>query len=326
MFSTAAECTRLRFGKGLPSSLVLMLAVALSACSSGSGDSGSAASPPAQQPQATNHAPIISGTPSTTAPATVNYSFMPTTSDADGDSLAFQITNKPSWATFSTATGMLSGIPAATLAGTVYSGIVISVSDGTNSISMPAFSIQVLNPPNRPPVISGTPATSVLAGAAYQFQPTATDPEGKTVTFSIQNKPSWATFNATTGLLSGTPQLADVGLYSRIVVSASDGQMTAALPAFDISVTQIGSGSATLSWTAPTLNTDGSALTDLAGYRIYYGTSASQLNQTVDINTAGISSYVVGNLNSGNYYFAISARNAQGVESSRSNIASKLIP
>lgn len=87
----------------------------------------------------------------------------------------------------------------------------------------------------------------------------------------------------------------------------------------------VGSGTATLSWYAPTENTDGTALTDLSGYRIYYGTDADALSQSVDIDTVGITTYVVSNLGTGTWYFAIKAYNAAGVESDLSNVASKTI-
>jgi hypothetical protein len=84
-------------------------------------------------------------------------------------------------------------------------------------------------------------------------------------------------------------------------------------------------GQATLSWAAPDQNTDGSALTNLAGYRIYYGTSAAALNQVIDIATVGMTTYVVDDLTSGTYYFSIRAYNAAGVESELSNIVSSTI-
>lgn len=73
--------------------------------------------------------------------------------------------------------------------------------------------------------------------------------------------------------------------------------------------------SAKLSWIAPTQNTDGSALTDLKGYRIYYGTSATALTQAVTINNADLTSYVIDSLASGTWYFAITAINSAGIES-----------
>jgi hypothetical protein len=81
-------------------------------------------------------------------------------------------------------------------------------------------------------------------------------------------------------------------------------------------------GAATLSWAAPVQNTDGSPLTNLAGYRIYYGTQADDLTQVIDIPSVGVTEYVVDNLTAGTYYFSIRAYTAGGVESALSNIVS----
>ncbi len=81
--------------------------------------------------------------------------------------------------------------------------------------------------------------------------------------------------------------------------------------------------SLTISWLAPDTNVNGSALTDLAGYRIHYGTSATALNQEIDVPTIGVTDYVVEDLNSNaTYYFAISSYNSAGVESQYSPIVS----
>lgn len=274
---------------------------------------------------APNRAPTISGTPPTSVTAGSAYSFTPTVSDPDGDTLGFTIQNRPSWATFDTSTGRLSGTPSASHVGT-YRNIVISVSDGVTSASLPAFSIRVEENTNRPPTISGTPATSVNAGSAYSFQPTASDPDGDTLTFSIQNRPSWASFNTSTGRLSGTPTAAHAGEYAGIVISVSDGASTVSLPAFSIRVNGQTTGSATVSWQAPTRNEDGSALTNLAGYRILYGQSASSLSRTIDVDNPGVTTYVIENLTSGTWYFGVKAYTTSGVESELSNIASKTIP
>ena len=61
--------------------------------------------------------------------------------------------------------------------------------------------------------------------------PTASDPDGDELTFSIANKPDWASFDAATGLLNGTPPPAAVGTNSDITISVSDGQATASLAA-----------------------------------------------------------------------------------------------
>lgn len=86
-----------------------------------------------------------------------------------------------------------------------------------------------------------------------------------------------------------------------------------------------GTGGVTLSWEAPTSNTNDTPLTDLAGYRIYYGYSATDLSQTVDITSVGIQTYVLDDLPSGTWYFAVMAINSSGDESALSNIVQKTI-
>ena len=269
-----------------------------------------------------NTPPVISGSPATSVTVGGAYAFQPTASDANGNPLTFAIVNRPAWATFSTTTGRLSGTP--TVAAT-HASIGISVSDGIATTALPAFSIAVSPAPNSPPTISGTPTTSINAGSAYVFQPTAADADGNTLVFSIANAPSWTTFSTTTGRLSGTPSASQVGTYANVVISVSDGSTSRSLPAFSITVTQVSLGSATLSWTAPTLNTDGSALTNLSGYRIYYGTNASALTQTVQLSGSGLTTYLISNLSPATYYFALTAYNTQNAESDRSVIVSKII-
>jgi hypothetical protein len=89
---------------------------------------------------------------------------------------------------------------------------------------------------NTPPVISGTPPTDVTVGQTYLFQPTASDAEKARLRFSISGKPSWATFSASTGKLSGAPQAAHVGLYANVKISVSDGRNLTSLPLFSITV------------------------------------------------------------------------------------------
>jgi len=178
---------------------------------------------------------------------------------------------------------------------------------------------------NHAPTISGGAATSATVSTPYSFAPTASDPDGDQLTFQIQNKPTWATFNTTTGALTGTPSAA--ATHTNIVISASDGKTSASLTAFTITVAtaSTGTGAATLSWTAPTQNVDGSSLTDLAGFLITYGQSSTTLNQSVRISNPSIDSYVFDNLTKGTYYFAVRAFNATGNESAASAVVSKTI-
>jgi len=178
---------------------------------------------------------------------------------------------------------------------------------------------------NGAPVVSGAPETAATAGSAYIFQPGASDPEGDPIEFQISNLPAWASFDARTGRLAGTPSAADVGTYANIVISVSDGKASAALAPFTIAVAPIQLGAATLTWLPPTENTDGSPVVDLAGYRIRYGRRAGELTELQSIPNPGITSAVVENLASGNWYFTVSAYNTSGVESEYSNLAEKTI-
>ena len=204
---------------------------------------------------------------------------------------------------------------------------MITVSDGPSTASLAPFSIAVTSPTptNTPPTISGQPPTSVNVGAAYTFIPTASDSAKRTLTFSIKNAPSWAAFNTSTGQVSGTPGASYAGTYANIVISVSDGTASASLTAFSIAVNQISNGSATVNWTPPTSNSDGSTLTNLAGYRIHYGTASNSLTQSVQVANVGLTSYTLTNLTGGAWYFGVSAYTSGGQESALSTVVSKQI-
>ena len=179
----------------------------------------------------------------------------------------------------------------------------------------------IAQPGNSAPVISGNPDTAVMTGGAYSFKPSASDPNGDALTFAVTNLPLWASFNTSSGTLSGQPVLGDEGTYTNITISVSDGSTTVYLPAFSIVVTQVALGSMTLNWNPPTQNADGTPLTDLAGYRFYFGTASGWYTSQVRVDSPGITTYVVENLLPGTYYVAARAINADGAESGYSNEA-----
>lgn len=270
-----------------------------------------------------NSAPTISGNPPTTAPSGQAYYFKPSASDPEGQALRFSITGLPVWATFDTATGALAGTPSATAAGT-YSSIVISVSDGLASSALAPFSITVTTT-NTPPTISGVPPTNVTVGQSYSFTPSASDKDGQALKFSIANKPAWAQFSTSTGRLYGTPTSANLGTFSNIVISVSDGLASSSLGAFALTVKSGTLGTATLFWLPPTENVDGTPVTNLAGYRIAYGQSATNLSLSLNIPSASITSAMIEGLASGTWYFAVKAYTTSNVESDLSNLAQKTV-
>jgi hypothetical protein len=84
-------------------------------------------------------------------------------------------------------------------------------------------------------------------------------------------------------------------------------------------------GTATLTWTAPTANTDGTAVTALRGFTIYYGTTQGALTQSVFVSGATTTTYEFTGLNPGTWYFAMTADATDGTQSGQSNIGSKTI-
>ena len=268
-----------------------------------------------------NKSPTITGTPATTATVGKAYSYTPTAKDPEGKTLSFAILNKPTWATFDRGTGKLSGTP--TAAGT-FSSIVIYVTDGATSAAQPSFSIKVAaataTATNAAPTISGSPVTSAKVGVPYSFKPLAADANKDLLTFSVTNMPGWAKFNTATGELSGTPNLD--GTYANIQIKVSDGKATAALNAFSLAVEPAGSRTVSISWVPPTTYEDGSALTNLAGYRVHYGTSPTNLSATMTISSAGITRQVMDSLASGTWYFALTAYTTDGTESVQSAVIS----
>jgi hypothetical protein len=178
---------------------------------------------------------------------------------------------------------------------------------------------------NSAPTITGAPLGSTLFGRQYSFVPTANDANGDILTFSITGRPTWATFDTATGRLQGTPTQADVGMSANVSINVTDGAATATLAAFSVQVVATATGSATLSWTPPTQNSDGSALTNLASYRVYFGTEAGNYPNSTPLASPGIATLVVEQLTPATWYFVVTAVNASGVESPFSNVGTKRI-
>ena len=272
-----------------------------------------------------NDAPTISGIAPPEATVDQLYSFRPNAADADGDPLTFTISNQPSWTLFDIATGEIAGTPSSSDVAT-YPNIVITVSDGDLSSSLAPFSIAVEDPiSNEAPTISGIAPPEATVDQLYSFRPSAADADGDPLIFTISNQPSWASFDPDTGEIAGTPLSGDVATYDDIVISVSDGDLSASLAPFSITVSQTATGSVTLSWTPPTRNTDGTPLTDLAGYKIYYGTGPGTYPNEVPVDNPGLTTFVVENLAPNTYYFVSTSINDADVESDFSNEAVKTV-
>lgn len=177
-----------------------------------------------------------------------------------------------------------------------------------------------------PPDISGIPPKVGTVGVRYEFKPTAYDPDpGTKLSFVIKNRPSWLSFNYATGEIRGTPTTP--GVYKDIIIYAKDGVYTTALPKFTITVDDIApTPSPTcirLSWTPPTNNTDGSALTDLQGFKVYVGTTLESLQGRITIVDPAQTTAYIEKPSQEPLYWAMKAYNAEGVHSELSNTVIK---
>jgi hypothetical protein len=175
--------------------------------------------------------------------------------------------------------------------------------------------------------MQGIPSATATVGEPYSFQPTVIA-NGAGISFAATGLPSWLALNTSTGVLAGTPATSDEGTTGHIIITASIAGASATTTPFTISV-QPAAASTTvavkLSWAAPTTNTDGTPVTDLAGYHIYYGTSPADLTLWASVAGAGATTYVVTDLPNGTYYFSVVAYNTAGVDSGQSNLANETI-
>ena len=171
---------------------------------------------------------------------------------------------------------------------------------------------------------------SVMVNDSYLFQPSATDADGDSLTFSISNKPDWASFNGSSGRLSGTPGEGDEGVYSNIVIGVTDGTDTAELPPFSIQVEALpasAAGTLTVNWVAPASRTDGTplSLADIEGFRIYYGATAGSYPNRIEVADGSAQSATVNDVPVGTYYVVMTTYDVDGLESGYSEAVSMTV-
>ena len=173
-----------------------------------------------------NRAPTISGTPPTSVTVGTAYSFTPSASDPDNDTLGYTIAEQAD----------LGGVrhrdrPPERHADEPERRHVQRHRHHrqrrqARPLRSPPFTITVNAAANRAPTISGTPATSVNAGTAYNFQPTGADPDGDTLTYSIQNTPTLGDVQHQHRPAVRHADGSAAGTYSNIVITVSDGKDT----------------------------------------------------------------------------------------------------
>lgn len=164
-----------------------------------------------------NDPPVISSQADTTADEGSQYIYQVVASDPDtNEVLVYSLENSPGWLTINSSTGEISGIPHnANVGDTV---VTVKVDDGhARKIEVTQqYNLHVANV-NDPPEITSSPGITVNEDALYQYQVTANDSDlvhGDVLTYQLLTAPGFLNINTNNGLISGTPQNADVGIHS----------------------------------------------------------------------------------------------------------------
>ncbi len=201
-----------------------------------------------------NRGPAFTSIPPTTANANSTYNYIPAATDPDaGDTIAFALLSAPTGMTLNPTTGVILWTPNTSQVGA--HPISIEARDNIGAIATQSWTIVVASAVsvNSPPVIFSEAVTQGRTNQPYAYDMNAFDPEGTTITYSLVTFPAGATINASTGLISWTPQPSQVGPQA-FIARAQDLQGAAALQNFTVTVIDI--PPATFELISPSVGTD----------------------------------------------------------------------
>jgi hypothetical protein len=193
---------------------VLLVAFALTACGGG-GNTANSVPDDTTPPPASNNAPVISGSPVLRTIQDRAYTFTPTASDADGDTLRFSITNQPVWASFNSTDGTLSGTPEAIHIGTTLA-VSISVSDDKATTSLAPFDLEVL--------------PTAFGSATVSWDAPTTNADGSTLSDLAGFRVHYRTAS---GSITSTHPVDDPTATSAVVVDLEEGTYLFSVTAID---------------------------------------------------------------------------------------------
>jgi RHS repeat-associated protein len=172
--------------------------------------------------RAVNTPPNVTSTPPTFASIGNQYSYAVRATDIDGDSLTFAPITMPTGMTIDSPSGLIRWTPAANQLGSL--SVAFRVDDGQGGAATQFYTLVVTaTAANNPPVITSNPNFVATVDLSYQYNVTATDADGDTLTYQLQNPPAGMAINATTGVVTWTPTAAQLGTHT-ITVAAIDGQ------------------------------------------------------------------------------------------------------
>ena len=177
--------------------------------------------------------PIITSTPTTEVNVGGSFLYSVVARDAEGDPLTYRLLDAPEGATISETTGELSWTPTANQVG--QQTIIIEVADGFGGASTQAFSVLVGDGVvNLPPQIESEAPRFAAVGSDYQYQITANDPEGTSLSYSIGQGPAGLSVDAD-GLVTWTPAAGQVGQFV-VTLIVTDANGASAIESFELDV------------------------------------------------------------------------------------------
>lgn len=235
------------------------------------------------------------------------------------DNSTQNLTTTITWSSSSTAVATISNAAGS-------QGLATSAATGATTITATSGGISgstylTITPAILTSIVITPVNPSVAQGATQQFTATGTYSDGSTQ--NLTTAVTWSASNTAVATISnaaGSKGLASAVAVGTTSITAISGSVSTTST---LTVTAITTGSATLSWDVPTTNTDGTPLTNLAGYKIYYGTSSGNYTKIIDVGN--VTTYVINNLAPGTYYFTTSAYDTSGIESGYSNEVSKTL-
>jgi RHS repeat-associated protein len=163
--------------------------------------------------------PAITSTPDFEATVQLPYTYQVTATNPENGTLQYSLPVAPSGMTIDPSSGLIQWTPAAGQLG--LNVALVAVTDGQGGVATQGFTITV-RPPNQPPVIKSTPITTVTAGASYEYDVMAVDPDGDPLTYTLTTAPAGMTIDSL-GRITWSPQISDIG-NQPVDVSVSDGR------------------------------------------------------------------------------------------------------
>ena len=181
-----------------------------------------------------NEAPQITSVPDLEAIAGRPYTYVLEAIDANDDAILFALDVAPESMDIDPVTGLVTWTPGQDDLGTHV--VTVRAEDGRGGLTQQSFTLRVVDPPtNRPPLFTTAPVVDASANTPYVYRPGVADPDGDTLTFTLDSAPTGMTIDALTGELVWTPTADQLG-GSAVAIVVSDVQGGSARQVFEVRV------------------------------------------------------------------------------------------